>query len=184
MRTSTIKPIGALALTAAGTALVFGFRTSDNPAVPTTALADTGRNASTNSGAGAGSSRSGGSAAGSGTTGTTGTTGTSGTGSSGADTTSAAYADGTWTGAAVSEPWGAFQVQVVIRGGSITDVAVVEAPGDRHSRAINSQAVPLLKESTIASQGASVDMVSGATWTSDSYARSLQSALDEAATAA
>jgi uncharacterized protein with FMN-binding domain len=182
MRTSTIKSIGALALTAAGTAFVFGFRTSDNPAGDTNALADTGKNASSNSGAnGAGRSGSAGSAAGSGTTGTT---GTSGTGSSGTDATSAAYADGTWTGAAVSEPWGAFQVRVVIRGGSITDVAVVEAPSDRHSRGINSQAVPLLTESTIASQGASVDMVSGATWTSDSYARSLQSALDEAATAA
>jgi hypothetical protein len=143
MRTSTIKSIGALALTAAGTAFVFGFRTSDNPAVDTNALADTGKNASSNTGAtGAGRSGSAGSAAGSGTT------GTSGTGSSGTDGTSAAYADGTWTGAAVSEPWGAFQVRVVIRGGSITDVAVVEAPSDRHSRGINSQAVPLLTEST------------------------------------
>jgi uncharacterized protein with FMN-binding domain len=95
----------------------------------------------------------------------------------------AKYADGTWTGAAVAEPWGDFQVQVVIASGKIADVAVVEAPQDRHSERINSQAVPILAEATLATQSAAVDTVSGATWTTDSYEASLQSALDDAAAA-
>jgi len=81
----------------------------------------------------------------------------------------------------VSEPWGPFQVQVVVSGGKITNVSVVESPGDRHSSRINNVAVPLLTQSTLATQADNADMVSGATWTSDSYATSLQSALDRAA---
>lgn len=157
MRTSTIKSIAALALTAVGSALVFGFRTSESVAVGTPALGDAGAN----TGRTAGSSS---------------TSGSSGSAAAG-------YADGTWTGAAVSEPWGAFQIQVVIANGTIADATVVEAPTDRHSSQINSRAVPLLTQSALASQGASVDTVSGATWTSRSYAASLQSALDQAATA-
>ena len=84
----------------------------------------------------------------------------------------------------MSEPWGDFQVQVVISNGAIKTVSVVESPSDRHSSRINSQAVPLLTASVMASQGTSVDMVSGATWTSQSYSESLQSALDAAAKAA
>src|SRR3954452_17684552 len=117
MRTSVIKSIGALALTAAGTAFVFGFRTSDS-VLDTTAIADTG---TTSSSPTSGSSPS--------TTSTTaGSSGSSAAAeSSGSstppgsptaspaettDSSAAAYADGRWTGQAVSEPWGAFQVQV------------------------------------------------------------------------
>ena len=164
MRTSTIKSIAALALTGAGSALVLGFRTSDGVAITT------------------------GTQAGSGTAGNAATTADSASGSTstadGGATTPATYADGTWTGSAISEPWGPFQVQVVISGGKITNVSVVESPSDGHSSRINNQAVPMLTESTLANQGSSVDMVSGATWTSDSYATSLQSALDQSAQAA
>jgi uncharacterized protein with FMN-binding domain len=166
MRTSTIKAVAAFALTGVGSVFVLGFKTSD-PAI------DKGPQVN---------GTSGGSTAGSGSSATSRSTGSNGsTGSTGSATSR--YADGTWTGAAVSEPWGPFQVEVVISGGAITDVTVAEAPSDRHSSRINGQAVPLLTESVLASQGTSVDMVSGATWTSDSYATSLQSALDAASQA-
>lgn len=170
MRVSTIKSIAALALTGAGSALVLGFRTTGGDA----ALPVAGN------GATGGSTTS--SASGSGSTSGSGPT-SGGSSSSGSTGSTAKYADGTWTGSEVSEPWGPFQVQVVIKGGTIANVAVVESPSDRHSSRINNVAVPLLTESTMATQGGNADMVSGATWTSDSYARSLQSALDRASRA-
>ena len=61
---------------------------------------------------------------------------------------------------------------------------LVAAPQDGHSSRINEEAVPVLTQAAVAAQGASVDMVSGATWTSRSYATSLQGALDQARAAA
>jgi uncharacterized protein with FMN-binding domain len=168
MRVSTIKSIAALALTGAGSALVLGFRTTGGDA--TLPVAGNGAN--------------GGSATSSGSSSTSRSGSSSGSSSSGSTGSSAKYADGTWTGTAVSEPWGPFQVQVVISGGAITNISVVESPGDRHSSRINNVAVPLLTESTMSKQTATADLVSGATWTSDSYATSLQAALDAAARAA
>lgn len=176
MRTSTLKSIAALTLTGAGSALVLGFQTTDEIGIAS------GAPAVTNVAVGSTSSSS--STSGSPATASPGSTPGSSAGSGGTPTTAATYADGTWTGAAVSEPWGDFQVQVVIAAGKITKVSVVEAPSDRHSTSINRQAVPLLTESVLASQGITVDMVSGATWTSDSYATSLQAALDKAHAAA
>jgi uncharacterized protein with FMN-binding domain len=174
MRTSTIKSLAALALTGAGTALVFGFQTTDG------VVLDPGNGASTSTTGSTGSTGSKGSTS----TGSTGSTGSSGsTGSTGSSSRGSGYADGTWTGAAVREPWGAFQVQVVISNGSIVDVNVTESPSDRNSSRINSRAVPILTESALAAQSAQIDFVSGATWTSNSYTESLQSALDEAAAA-
>lgn len=99
-------------------------------------------------------------------------------------TSAGQYADGTWLGAAVAEPWGTFQVQAVVSGGQLTDVVVVSAPGDGHSSRINSSSIPVLTSQALAAQSASVDAISGATWTSQSYATSLQAALDDAAAAA
>lgn len=168
MRISTIKSVAALALTGAGSALVLGFRTTGGDAtLPVAGKASTGGSTTLSSGSNSGS--------------TSGST--SGSSSSGSSGSSAKYADGTWTGTEVSEPWGPFQVQVVVSGGTITKVNVVESPPDRHSNRINSEAVPLLTRATLAAQNDNYDMVSGATWTSDSYATSLQSALDKAAQA-
>ena len=175
MRTSTIKGVAALALTGVGSVLVVGFRTSE-PVIDAAPQARQAAGGTTSTSGSSGVSGSTGSAGSTGSSGSTGSTGSTGSATS-------AYVDGTWTGMAVSEPWGAFQVEVVITGGAITDVNVIEAPSDRHSSRINGQAVPLLTESVLASQGSAVDMVSGATWTSDSYATSLQSALDAASSA-
>ena len=169
---SSIKPLLGLVLAAGGSALVFGFRTSDT-ALPTTARVPTTTSAPQS------------------TAGSTDTSGDQTATATPAPTTAAAnaastgqYADGTYAGAAVREPWGTFEVQAVIEGGRLVDVKLVAAPTDRHSSQINSVAVPLLTESAVASQSAEVDMVSGATWTTESYAQSLQAALDAAAAAA
>jgi uncharacterized protein with FMN-binding domain len=169
MRVSTIKSIVALALTGAGSALVLGFRTTGGDVI--LPVADNGGSggSTTSSSSSSGSTSGSGSSSGS---------------SAGQSGSTAKYADGTWTGTEVSEPWGPFEVQVVVSGGKITSANVVESPGDRHSSRINNVAVPLLNESTLAKQSANIDMVSGATWTSDSYATSLQAALDKAAQAA
>jgi len=196
MRKSTIKSIAAIALTGAGSLLIVGFQAPDTPIQATTTATSTTA-ATTTTGTGTTTSTT--------TSGTTATSGTTSTSTATAGTTSTAtampaatatttpttssttqvaaattYADGTWTGAAVQEPWGTFQVQAVVSGGQITSVVVVSSPQDGHSSRINSQAIPVLTEAAIASQGASIDMISGATWTSQSYATSLQAALDQA----
>jgi len=173
MRISTIKSIAALALTGVGSALVLGFRTTGGDVVLPVADSSGSGGSTTSSSSGSASTSSSGSSASSGST-----------SSSGQSGSTVKYADGTWTGTELSEPWGPFEVQVVVSGGKITSVNVVESPGDRHSSRINNVAVPLLNESTLAKQSANIDMVSGATWTSDSYATSLQAALDKAAQAA
>ena len=91
--------------------------------------------------------------------------------------------DGTVQGAVVGTRWGAVQVQVTITGGTITDVTALQLPsGDRHSWDISSRAEPVLRRSALAIQGAEIDIVSGATYTSLAYAQSLQAALDAART--
>lgn len=87
----------------------------------------------------------------------------------------------TVTGAVADTRWGPVQVQLTIAGKKITDVSVVQYPnGNGRDQEINSQALPILIQETLDKQSASIDMVSGATYTSDGYLQSLQSALDKA----
>jgi uncharacterized protein with FMN-binding domain len=89
--------------------------------------------------------------------------------------------DGTWTGSAVSTRWGDVQVQVVISGGAITDVIALQLTDKDHkSVQISNRAAPVLRSEVLAAQSADVANVSGATYTSDAYLQSLQSALDQA----
>jgi uncharacterized protein with FMN-binding domain len=77
--------------------------------------------------------------------------------------------------------WGPVQVQLTVAGGKITDVAVLQYPsGNGRDQEINAYALPILMQETVSSQSAQIDMVSGATVTSDGYLESLQSALDQA----
>jgi uncharacterized protein with FMN-binding domain len=72
-------------------------------------------------------------------------------------------------------------VQLTIVAKKITNVAVVQYPnGNGKDQEINAQALPILIQETLDKQSASIDMVSGATVTSDGYLQSLQSALDQA----
>jgi uncharacterized protein with FMN-binding domain len=77
--------------------------------------------------------------------------------------------------------WGPVEVQITVAGGKITDVSVLQYPnGNGRDQQINAYALPVLIDETLAKQSASIDMVSGATVTSDGYTRSLQSAIDKA----
>lgn len=189
MRTSTIKSLAAVALTGAGSALVIGFQTSPSlvastSTTATTTSTSTTTTASASATTGSTTTTSTPSATTSTSTATAAATATASPTTAATTTSSTTYADGTYTGSAVSEPWGAFQVQVTVSGGQITAVNVVQSPQDNHSSRINSSAIPTLTAATLASQDASVDLISGATWTSQSYATSLQSALDAAKAAA
>ncbi|HEY3002646.1 MAG TPA: FMN-binding protein [Kribbellaceae bacterium] len=87
----------------------------------------------------------------------------------------------TVTGPVVQTRWGPVQVQLTVSGGRITAVDVVQYPDGNHKdEEINDYALPVLVQSTLDAQSASIDMVSGATVTSSGYVESLQGALDEA----
>jgi uncharacterized protein with FMN-binding domain len=112
---------------------------------------------------------------------TSGTSSSSGsTSSSSTRTAASSLKDGTYTGSSVQNPFGTVQVQVTISGGKITSVKVPQYPTGHHSDEINQQAVPTLVNETISAQSSQVDMVSGATFTSQGYTTSLQNALDQA----
>jgi uncharacterized protein with FMN-binding domain len=70
---------------------------------------------------------------------------------------------------------------VTVQNGHITAVTALQMPYE-HSRSeyISQQAEPLLRREALQSQSAQIDLLSGATYTSESYAQSLQSALDRA----
>ena len=77
--------------------------------------------------------------------------------------------------------FGPVQVQVVMNGQKITDITALQLPSDRRrSQEISSYAEPILRTEALQAQSAKIDIVSGATYTSDGYAQSLQSALDQA----
>ena len=104
-----------------------------------------------------------------------------GSSSAGAATPSNPATSRTVTGTAADTQWGPVQVQLTVAGGSITNVSVVQYPdGNGTDQAINAQALPILIQETLKAQSANIDMVSGATYTSDGYLTSLQSALDQA----
>jgi len=98
--------------------------------------------------------------------------------STGSGTTSAASA--TIDGPVVDTRYGGVQVEIVVAGGQIQDVVALQLPTGRHSGQISSAVAPILREETLKAQSASIDTVSGATYTSDAYAQSLQAALDQA----
>jgi len=92
-----------------------------------------------------------------------------------------AAATRTVDGPVESNRYGDVQVEVVVRGHQIVDVEALELPSDRErSRYINSVAGPDLRQEALQAQSANIDVVSGATYTSESYASSLQAALDQA----
>ncbi len=84
-------------------------------------------------------------------------------------------------GDAVQTRYGVVQVKVTLQGKKIDAVSFDQLQGrDRRSEDINQNAAPLLVQETLTAQSANVDTVSGATYTSEGYLQSLQSALDKA----
>lgn len=112
----------------------------------------------------------------SGLTGTTGTTGTSASTAGG----TASYTDGTYTGTEVTNKYGPVEAQVTITDHKIASVTLVESPSDGKSQRINANAAPVLEQEAVAAQSSTLDIVSGATYTTKSYVTSLQAALDQA----
>jgi uncharacterized protein with FMN-binding domain len=100
--------------------------------------------------------------------------------SSSSPSTSTASSTKTLTGSVVQTRFGPIQVQITVEGSKITAVQELQSPSDdRRSESINEQAAPILEQEVLASQSASIDTVSGATYTSDGYKQSLQSAIDQ-----
>lgn len=88
------------------------------------------------------------------------------------------YKNGTYTGPEVNAYYGLVQIQVVIQNGKISNVLFLDYPRDRRtSQRINDQVMPWLTQEAIQAQSANVDIISGATLTSEAFANSLQSAL-------
>ena len=102
-------------------------------------------------------------------------------GTSGSGTTSGNTASKTYDGDAVQTRWGPVQVRITVVDGKITaSEAIVYPNGNHEDEQINSVALPVLNQEAVSAQSASIDMVSGATVTSEGYLSSLQSAIDQA----
>lgn len=94
---------------------------------------------------------------------------------------SAAAGTQTITGDAAQTRYGPVQVQVTVTDGAVTAVTAVEYPQDTPRDAeINSHAIPQLDREATAARSTTIDFVTGATYTSQGYVESLQSALDRA----
>ncbi|MFC9509073.1 FMN-binding protein, partial [Streptomyces sp. NPDC057002] len=88
--------------------------------------------------------------------------------------------NGAVTGDAQQTQYGPVQVRVTVAGGKITKAEAVQAPKGGRSDQITASSVPRLNQAAVAAQSAEIDAVSGATYTSAGYKKSLQSALDKA----
>ncbi|GAA2741614.1 hypothetical protein GCM10009868_08290 [Terrabacter aerolatus] len=93
----------------------------------------------------------------------------------------AAPQSGTVDGAVVGTQYGSVQVRVSFTGKKITNVHALKlTDSSGTSVSISAGAAPILRQEALAAQSAKIDTVSGATYTSDAYQQSLQSALDAA----
>jgi uncharacterized protein with FMN-binding domain len=78
-------------------------------------------------------------------------------------------------------PFSIISVRVTLTGGELTRVETVELTGENaRTEAINARAEPILREEALKAGSAKIDVVTGATYTSRSYRKSLQAAIDEA----
>ncbi|MHB8342197.1 MAG: FMN-binding protein [Mycobacteriales bacterium] len=86
----------------------------------------------------------------------------------------------TFTGLTEQTPYGPVQVQITTQGKQITDVEALQMPADTyHSQQLSSYAGPQLRQQVLAAQSANIQGVSGATYTSNGYRQSVQSAIDQ-----
>jgi uncharacterized protein with FMN-binding domain len=158
----------ALVITAAGLALLLSFKT------PSATNAPIGGSANVISGAAGGASVSV-------STGSTSGSSTAAGGSTGTTTTSGSAKAGTYMGTATQTRYGTVQVQVTVANGQVTNVLALQYPsGNPHSSSISQFAVPTLINETLQAQTAQINAVSGATYTSQGFVQSLQSALVQA----
>jgi len=115
---------------------------------------------------------------------TTDTAASSGTSTSTTTTdtvTQGLYKDGQYKGSAADAHYGTVQVNAIISGGKLVDVQFLSYPDSRsYSVEINTYAMPILTSEAIKAQSANVNIVTGATMTSQAFIISLTSALNQA----
>ncbi len=88
---------------------------------------------------------------------------------------------GSVTGPVVATPFGDVQVRATLSSGKLVDVQPLQMPSDAtRSQMIAQYAAPILRSEALTAQSAQINLVSGATYTSEGYAQSLQAALDQA----
>ena len=109
----------------------------------------------------------------------------SGSGSSssqqGSSSTTGQFKNGSYTGAEADAQWGYVQVKITVQNGKLTNVQFLEYPNHRdRSVEINNYAMPQLTSEAIQAQSAQVDVISGATDTSEAFIQSLGDALSQA----
>ena len=162
----------ALAGTAAGLAAVLSFKTQGSAATSGVAAPETAAQGSASAAASTGSTSpksSGGAAA------------QQGAAAARQGGTAAAAGAKVLTGAVDNTSYGPMQVQVTMAGSKITGVKVLQQTNTGSlSQQIDANAIPQLTKETLAAQSARIDAVSGASYTSAGYIKSLQSALDQA----
>ncbi|MCX4763662.1 FMN-binding protein [Streptomyces sp. NBC_01275] len=113
--------------------------------------------------------------------GSSGSSSSSGTSSGATGSTGSATGTRTVTGDSVQTRYGPVQVRVTLKNGKLTDVTALAYPQENpRDQQINAYAVPQLTREALTAQSADIDTVSGATYTSEGYRESLQSALDSA----
>ena len=84
-------------------------------------------------------------------------------------------------GPAMTTPFSAIQVRALFTGRRLTGIETVMLSGDGpHTEALNARAEPILRESALKAGSADVDVVSGATSTSEIWLDALQGAIDKA----
>jgi uncharacterized protein with FMN-binding domain len=167
----TRAPI-VIAGTAAGMAAVIGYHTTGPRALLATGTSvGATRTASTTSGGSAQTGSSGNSASGSGAAASTTQAATAGVVPNGTRTV---------TGTDVQYGYGDLQVAVTVSGQKITNISMVKANvADSYSGTVDQVALPQLRQEALRAQSANINGVTGATYTSDAYAQSLQAAIDK-----
>jgi uncharacterized protein with FMN-binding domain len=167
------KIVVALGSTITGLVLLFSYRTSTNQGAPAGGLAG---GAAVLPPVSAPSESTGSASA-------PPSTGGAPSSSSAPGTSTASSGSGTRTvnGGVAQTVYGPMQVQITVTNGKIASVNVLQEPdGSSHDLRINDYAVPILNQETVSAQSAQIDSVSGATYTSEGYISSLQSAIDAA----
>lgn len=166
------KIVYGILATLSGLVLLFSYRTSLGEAVPTDVQpAQAAPSVATPHSAATGSA----------STTPTASASASASPSGAAPAATSGLTDGTFTGSATNTRYGPVQVQITVTGGKIVDVQAVEYPTDNsRDRQINERAIPQLVSETLNAQSADIHLVSGATYTSQGYLDSLQSAIDQA----
>ena len=165
------RGVAAIALTALALALLLGFQT------PSDVLTPPGRSTGPETGPTGGAIGSAGSTPAPGSA-DPGSGGAGETGGTGSETTGGR----TVTGPRVDTRWGPVQVVITLQDQQLVDISALQLPTGGRSGQISRFAEPILRSEALQAQGADIDGVSGATFTSVAYERSLQAALDSAGT--